>query len=229
MTKLITFALWGEDNKYCWGAVENARLAKQFYPGWTCRFYLSGQNANPDAPVGAMSNAIRHLIDMDNVEIVTVDEPADWTGMFWRFYPASETDVEVFIARDCDSRLSQREADAVQEWMEGPYLMHAMRDHPHHTTPILGGMWGAKRYACSEMKLWIEQWNKEDRWQTDQDFLRAKVWPACWHKILVHDDWGRFGMAQTKPFPTPRDGDDFVGSIIGPTGERLHPEHHAML
>ena len=79
------------------------------------------------------------------------------------------------------------------------------------------------------MKELIDQWNKEDRWQTDQEFLRDVIWPQHHHKVFAHDDWGRFPQAMISSFPTSRDGDDFVGSIIGANDERLHPEHHSML
>ena len=158
-----------------------------------------------------------------------MDEPADWRGMFWRFLPAGEDNVDVFISRDCDSRLCSREADVVREWMSSPQLMHAMRDHPEHSVPILGGMWGAKKHAVPNIKELIDKWNKEDRWQTDQEFLRSVIWPQCYHKFLVHDDWNRFPMAKNMPFMDRRIDSDFIGSIIGPNEERLHPEHHAIL
>jgi hypothetical protein len=162
------------------------------------------------------------------LQIYHMNKPGDWTGMFWRFYPASEDDVEVFISRDCDSRLSEREAVAVAEWIDSPILIHVMRDHPYHNVPILGGMWGAKRYAIPDMKELIAEWNKEDRWQTDQDFLRDVVWPPNFHRVMAHDDWNRefSPHINAKQFPTTRQNQEFVGAIIGPNEERLHPEHH---
>lgn len=235
MKKLITFSLWGEDPKYCAGALRNAELAAEIYPDWTCRFYLGIQEGIPDdfktAMVGGcLGRTIWKLKEMENTEVVFLKEPANWTGMFWRFYPASEDDVDVFISRDCDSRLSEREAAAVKEWMDSPRLIHVMRDHPHHTTPMLGGMWGAKRHAIPNMMELIAKWNKEDRWQTDQEFLRDEVWPQHYHKVMAHDDWNRFsGAVDSRFFPTQREGWDFVGAIIGPNEERLHPEHHEIL
>ena len=40
MKKVISFSLWGNDRKYTIGAIENAKLAKEHYPGWTCRYYI---------------------------------------------------------------------------------------------------------------------------------------------------------------------------------------------
>jgi hypothetical protein len=149
--------------------------------------------------------------------------------MFWRFEPASEDDVEVFISRDCDSRVNEREALAVDEWMKGPKLIHVMRDHPYHAVPILGGMWGAKFGAIPDMKQLIRGYNKEDKWQTDQFFLRDRIWPAHYHKVLAHDNWGRYGGTDMKRFAQPRIDNEFIGAIIGADEKRLHPEHHAMV
>ena len=215
--KLITFALWGDDPKYCVGAIRNAELTRKIYPGWLPRFYV-GQSV-PEKII----NELRQHTD----QVIQMHQPGDWRGMFWRFYPASEDDVDVFISRDCDSRLNEREATAVAEWMKSPRLIHVMRDHPHHSVPILGGMWGAKKYAIPEMRELIDQWDQEDRWQTDQDFLRNVIWPRYHHKVMTHDDWNRFNLAdESRFFPTERDGDNFVGAIIGAHEERLHPEHH---
>jgi protein O-GlcNAc transferase len=219
--KLITFSLWGDDDKYCIGACRNVVLAQRFYPDWTCRFYVDRDTV-----------PMRHLMMLsqtgNNTELLDIPKGMEgWKGMFARFLPASEDGVDVFISRDCDSRLGEREAAAVQEWMASPRLIHAMRDHPHHTTPILGGMWGAKYHAIPDMQALMYRWDKEDRWQTDQEFLRDIIWRRYHHKVLAHDDWGRFG--QTQPFPIPRENQDFVGAIIGVDDERLHPEHHGML
>ena len=223
--KLIAFSLWGDDPKYVMGACRNVILAQKFYPDWSCRIYI-------DRETVPLQDQLMMSQTGNGTELVDIPEGMEgWKGMFARFLPAAEDDVGVFISRDCDSRLNAREAAAVEEWINSPYLIHAMRDHPHHTVPILGGMWGAKKHAIPDMKELIAEWTKEDRWQTDQDFLRAVVWPRYYHKILAHDNWDRFQnqSTSTRPFPTGREGNDFVGSIIGPNEERLHPEHHEML
>ena len=47
--------------------------------------------------------------------------------------------VDLFMSRDLDSAPTQREADAVQEWLRSGKTLHVMRDHPSHTFPMLGG------------------------------------------------------------------------------------------
>lgn len=244
MKKLITFSLWGDDPKYTRGAIRNAELALKLYRHWTCRFYIG--SSVPFWVTEELQRVTRHWaryvqdenkfrplcggsIEPAELEIYHCDEPGDWRGMFWRFLPASENDVDVFISRDCDSSLSWREAAAVDEWMKGPKLIHVMRDHPHHTCPIMGGMWGAKRDALPNFAMQLDQYVRGDFWQVDQNFLREIVWPANYHKVLAHDDWRRFSQAETKPFPTPRQDWNFVGEILNEHGQPMHPEHTDML
>jgi hypothetical protein len=64
----------------------------------------------------------------------------------WRFLPLGDPLVDIFVVRDLDSRLTQRERVAVEEWENSNYTVHAMRDNSNHGTSLLGGMWGATYY-----------------------------------------------------------------------------------
>ena len=134
MKKIISFSLWGDNPTYTIGAIKQSELAKKHYPGWICRFYVA------DCVPEDIINIIRV---QDNTEIVNMGQ-GDWTAMFWRFYPASEPDVDVMISRDTDSRLNSRESNAVHEWLNSGKAFHIMRDHPQHGIEILGGMWGVR-------------------------------------------------------------------------------------
>jgi protein O-GlcNAc transferase len=211
MKKLISFCLWGDNPVYNIGAIRNAELAKEIYPDWVCRYYVG--KSTP-------TNTIEKLKTFDNVEIVEMDEEGDWTGMFWRFYPASEESVDVVIVRDCDSRLNLREKDAVLEWLESDKGFHIMRDHPAHGTEILGGMWGSKKGVIKNMKQMIDEFIKGNFWQVDQNFLREKIYPIVKNNCLVHDEY-----FEKKPFPNPRIDKKFVGQAFDYNENLLYPEH----
>ena len=42
------------------------------------------------------------------------------------------------MSRDLDSRIHEREVEAVEEWLSSDQPVHAMRDHPQHNTAMLG-------------------------------------------------------------------------------------------
>ncbi len=203
--KIISFSLWGTHPKYLHGALQNAQLAQQIYPGWKCRYYTA-----TSVPAAVIDTLRR----MDNVEIVAMGRPGNWESLFWRFLPAAEAEVEAFISRDTDSRLSLRERAAVEDWMRSPHGFHIMRDHPEHyllgnARIILGGMWGAKTGCLPDIRSLIDGFKKANRYQTDQDFLNSLVAPRAHGNAVVHDEF-----FEQKPFPTARNGLEFVGQVF---------------
>ncbi len=212
--KLISFSLWGTSLKYLVGAIKNAELAKEIYPDWTCRFYIGSS-----VPYGY----IHKLNSFDNTEVVERNEFGDWTGMYWRFEPASEDDVDVMISRDVDSRLNLREKAAVDEWLESDKGFHIMRDHPWHKYSILGGMWGCKRGTIPNIKALMGMWNKQDSYGTDYEFLARAILPLIKDKVLIHD-----GFYEGNPFPTARQDYQFVGQVFD-ENEQTVREHLEVL
>ena len=199
--RIISFCLWGDKPKYLVGAIKNAKLAQTIYSNWICRYYVGA--SVPKEIIGALK-------EFYNVEVV--DDPFgfdDWRCMFSRFLPASESDVSVMISRDTDSRLGNREFAAVQQWLDSPFKLHILRDHPWHGTKILGGAWGVKRGLIPNIMDLINRFLKEDRYQIDQEFLRDIIYPKYFSSAMVHDE-----IFDKKSFPTKRNGLEFVGRVF---------------
>lgn len=208
MKKIISFSLWGNDSKYTIGAIRNAELIKEIYPGWIPRFYIG---TSTDKTI------IKKLEELGS-EVEKINIQGNWTGMFWRFYPASDEDVDVMISRDCDSRVSLREKAAVDEWLSSDKDFHIMRDHPAHDAPIMGGMWGVRNGLLKNMKELIKNYTKGNYWQIDQNFLREIIYPIVLEKSFVHDEF-----FENKNFPTKRIDNEFVGDVFDENNNR-HPE-----
>jgi hypothetical protein len=199
--KLITFSLWGQNPKYLVGALKNAKLAKEIYPDWVCRFYVGQSVPNP---------VIYQLEEMDNVQVVQRPEFGDWRGMYWRFEAASESSLEAMISRDTDSRLNHREKAAVEAWLASEKGFHIMRDHPQHKFPVLGGMWGIKGGVLPEMSALIEAFAQQNAYGTDYKFFAEAVLPILDEStIMIHDEF-----FDKVPFPTERSGLEFVGEVF---------------
>jgi hypothetical protein len=216
MKKVISFSLWGDNPKYTIGALRNAELSLSIYPDWVCRFYCGKS---------VPKNIITQLETYKNVEVVEMNEDGDWTGMFWRFYACEDSDV--MISRDTDSRLSFREKSAVDEWLESNKDFHIMRDHPYHTTEILGGMWGCRNGILSNIKNIINEYNKGNFWQVDQNFLKEKIYPIIKNNSFVHDSFFKVEQDR-KNFPSERFNKEFVGDVFDENNNR-HPEYFKFL
>lgn len=198
MKNIISFSLWGNHPMYWTGALKNIRLAQTIYPGWVCRFYIDSSSP-PD-----LINSIR---DAD-CEAVLMEPAEPFAGLFWRFYAADDSDV--MICRDADSRLSAREAEAVAHWLGTDRHFHIMRDNPLHNALILGGMWGCRN--MKGMKDLIDQFPYKHKKGTDQHFLAYVVYPQIRELAVIHDSYNLFGDGID--FPSPRNGDAFVGDAL---------------
>lgn len=214
MKKIISFSLWGDNPKYTIGALKNAEIAEKIYPDWICRYYIG-----KSTPI----NIIEKLINYKNTEIIILNDYGNWSGMFWRFYAAIDPQVDIMISRDCDSRLSQREKDAVDVWLSSNKGFHIMRDHPYHKTEILGGMFGIKKNTINNLADLLDNYSKQDYWQVDQDFLRHSIYPLIYNNTVVHDPF-----FENKPFPTKRKNHEFVGEVYDHL-ENRNEQHYLLV
>jgi protein O-GlcNAc transferase len=198
--KVISFSLWGHHEKYFLGAIRNCELATKWYPEWKCYFYVRSDSNR---------EYINKLKSYKNSVVIEIDSTDDKRGLFWRFIPAFDKSIHVTIIRDCDSRLSERESLAVEEWIKSDKSFHIMRDHPYHNTEILGGMWGVKNKSIDLGEvLTLDIISRyKDEYQEDQRYLREEIWPLVKNDCMIHDEF--FGGIN---FPKKRkDYDDFVG------------------
>lgn len=214
MKKIISFSLWGDNPKYTIGAIRNAELALTIYPDWVCRYYIGKSTPK---------EIINKLSDFENTELLILNEKGNWSGMFWRFYAATDPSVDIMISRDTDSRLSLREKIAVDEWIASNNVFHIMRDHPFHRTEILGGMFGIKKNAIPNLQNLIDEYNKGNFWQVDQNFLREKIYPLIRNNCVVHDPF-----FENKHFSTKRQNREFVGEVYNELDIR-NPEHYLFI
>jgi hypothetical protein len=130
---IISFSFWGSHPKYLHGAMRNAQLAPDLYPGWTCRFYCD------ESVPGAFREKLKAL----GAEVVMRPTPKTfYDGLLWRFEVMSDTSLDRFLVRDADSVINVRERVAVDEWLQSDRHFHLMRDYFPHTELILAGMWG---------------------------------------------------------------------------------------
>ena len=216
MKNIVSYSLWVDHPMYWVGSLRNIEQVSKYFPGWICRFYID-------------KNCKKELIDTikgDNVEVVLVDSKDSFHGMFWRFWAAEDPEVDIFLSRDCDSRFSDREVSAINEWLESDKDFHIMRDHPYHTVPILGGMWGCRRGIMRKIGLikMIESWNQFSRKGIDQDFLGRCVYPLIYKNDMEHSEFDlRFG-GEIRPFPYIRKDYEFVGDVFDENDVR-HPEY----
>lgn len=216
MKNVISFSLWGDDIRYLEGALRNASLAHQWYPGWICRFYVPCSFGEKVLE----RRTLERLDKMNNVELAFMLD--EYPRMFWRFLVADDIEVNRFLVRDADSRITEQEVMAVLEWMQEDTILHTCRAHPAHARPINGGMWGAmwKRpdWNAPWMSYLIDQFIKEEGarandYGKDQEFLGRYIWPWACRSATQHDAVCRSAYPGSKPFPMKWPHPRFMGEV----------------
>lgn len=212
--KIISYCLWGENPKYTIGAIRNAQLAQKYFPDWKCWFYCA--DCVP-------KNITKQLSSMDNVLLKPVEESGGWKFTINRFLPFSEN-VERVISRDTDSRFSEREVSAINEWIKSDKDAHIMRDHPYHGGfPMLAGMIGIKGGVIKNMKALLSLYKNKEQYHYDQIFLANFIYPLVEDSVLIHDEF-----FEKNPFPLKRDGLNFVGQVFDENDQPI-TEHQLIL
>ena len=210
MRKVIALSIYGADPKYCIGAAKNVWLAKAWYPGW--QVIVWADQSVPSKVTDYLLGAGAEVMDASSF---------DTGGEFWRFLVADLPDVERYIIRDADSRIGEREARAVAQWIESGKSFHVMRDHPHHHDVVMGGMWGAKGGLIKDMAGLIRKFgthicDPKTVYACDQQFIRHMIWDDVKNDCLQHDSCLAHLYPGSVPFPTQLSYDSprFVGEVF---------------
>ncbi len=158
--------------------------------------------------------------------------------MFWRYFAGMLPQAEVAIFRDTDSILSLREATSVASWLDSGKSLHVIRDHPWHTMPIMGGMWGL-RGKENLRSLYLVSRSYADRaaaYGDDQLVLAKAVYPRFRRSLMVSASFNRYELFSSCRLQ-PRESSSFIGERVfgdqGPEQDlanretlRLHEKTH---
>lgn len=218
--RVISFSIFGNQLKYLAGIEENIYLAHLFYPGWFIYIYY-----NRSVPTKFLKR-LQHKQDVKLIDMSKENMP----GMFWRFLPYDDFEVELFIVRDLDSRITNREAVAVLEWINSSKDLHIMRDVPAHTALIMGGMWGLKRSKHfsmgDEVYRYLRKKNNEfDLFErgSNEEFLGKVIYPMFFFSKMVHASFNKYEFL-TKEFSVKRIENSFIGEQIDEFNKKQYGE-----
>ncbi|CAH1779013.1 unnamed protein product [Owenia fusiformis] len=213
---IISMSLWGNSKRYTYGAIRNAQLARMNFPAWTLRIYIEKRNTQhkhskvPDY-------VLEKLVDL-GVDLFEVDtQNVTLAPMIWRFMVADDLTIERFVVRDSDSRLTERDAATVQEWLHTDKPFHCIRDHPSHGNfPLSGGLFGGKPKDI--LKIFDKPWSKLSSqygsgYLEDMNFLNNMVWSKAKDHFYCHDSVSCKKYTSSHPFPVARNGKEHIGGV----------------
>jgi len=210
--KIISYSCWGRNKMYLCGLLENIKLAKVLFPGWIVRAYCAS-DLSP--------NILKDAKDL-GCEIVLKKPTLGFQGLFWRLEVADDPEVDRFIVRDTDSRLTKRDALCVEEWINSDLPFHIIRDCESHGAWILGATFGMCNKFLVDHNItmkeliydfWEDYYNSDrndfqsDRglgYGLDQEMLSRKIWNLIDTCHLAHDEHFHF-TGKERPFPYKRE------------------------
>lgn len=202
---IISYSLWGTNDRYFAPLAENLKLLNHLFPGWLIRVHLDD----------TVPQSFRNDLNRLGAQVVQFQLPPNMPGhrrLLWRFAVLGDPAVRRYLIRDADSLLTVKERIAVDAWLGSQYHFHIMRDFYTHTDLVLAGMWGGVGGILPNVDTLF---NNRRGWRTegnhiDQDLLSETVWPSIRGNCLIHDS----------VFP------GCLGSVPFPPYGDLPPGHH---
>jgi len=247
--KVIAMSLYGKDPRYTWGVLRNAQLVPVHLPDWTLRVYIA---ADPVPPQLAVPPRIVNKLRLLGVEIARVSTTGNnMAPRNWRLIVADDQSLDYFLVRDADSRLSEREAAAVRDWLsmavadknrlaQSTSMLHCVRDHPKHANQaIIDGLWGGRPRALrsrlnksiADIPGLVSARSLKDASAVMSDIL----WPVvadvayCHDSVSSCDRWTP--LTSRHQFPTSREGREYLGQkfdqhqeLVSTNGDQLKPD-----
>lgn len=191
---IISFSLYGDNPKYCQGMIQNAILAKYVFPLFQVRVYF-----NDTVP----AEILQHLQALDCQLVDMTDHPLASARMFWRLLPMEDPGVNIFLARDADSRLSLRDRKLFDLWhSQHPSGFYTIHDHPYHVQLISGGLFGGYSRPLLGALEQVKTFPSVSNYGDDEAFLGEIVYP------LIRDELTDFRFDAT---PVPFDNYQYLG------------------
>jgi hypothetical protein len=205
----LSFSLYGKDPIYTRGMITNANTISKRFPFFRTQIYIAD-----DVPQDTRES----LLNIPCVRLITVNRKDGIANMFDRFKAIDEPECTLMLVRDADSRIHDRDAACIEDFLTSDKDLHIIRDHPYHGVPILGGLWGIRKAALSEsITSMIDTWigaKKNLPKGTDQTFLAEVIYPLFKSTALIHDRCGFFEARENQtPFRKPLVDRLFCGQV----------------
>ena len=189
---------------------KNIELVEKQFPEWWIYIWIGD---------GVPEDVILHLSEKEKVKLIPTHQ-SGLMNMSYRFFSIDDPDVGIMCVRDADSRVTERDAACINEFVNSEKLFHIIRDHPNHHHTIMGGMWAIKKGLLNgklqdAFNLWKQQHTATEFWN-DMDFLRSIFYPHVVPYAMIHDEIQHFEPQEWHtPFSIPLDDtkQHFIGQV----------------
>lgn len=182
--KIFSMSVFGTQARYIQGAFRQTELCEKYFPGWQVRIYTD--------------RAENFLSLSGRAKIIEVTDGS--YGVFWRFAPMFESPDNIVVVRDSDSRITIREQQAVNEWIQSDKNFHVIKDHEsHYQWAINAGMFAYRgQLDAHTYSTMLAYANRSHSYTIDQIWLQEHVWPNVKNSCMIHSMQSDTWFAQTR-------------------------------
>ncbi len=202
--KIISYSLWGSEDRYILPLRENVEIAAELFPEWEIAVYVS-RSTGADLKDWLRSRGVR---------VVECGESPDTRGAFWRFRALAVPGAEAVVFRDSDSALTPRDKAMVGHWLNSDRDFYLCRDHPFHARPIICCSWGAKGEGIRKIGGIADFDPVYSGYGDDEKFLAQEVYLKYRREFMVFAPFILYRGERNEPFPVPRESPmDYIGRV----------------
>jgi hypothetical protein len=210
--KQISYSLFGTQAKYYIGAEKNLEINKILLPDWqnVIYFHPSMTNMENVEKLNSLGASMVDVTTLPNIGIDYIHFP-----YFWRFLSFFQGGIS--ISRDLDSRVSMREVNYINKWLDSNKDFFIIRDHPWHS-PVPAGLIGMRGERQDFVEHFVNFVNTQSlAWGADQTIL---------HEFKEKTDenmWFYCGFNESENYIPRDDQNFFIGMQIDENDNPLDP------
>ena len=201
---VISFSLYGNVENYFRGLIENCKRINEIYPNFWIYLFIGNDFDH---------HIYDHKLDKFSNILLFQTGKSGPENRSHRFFAIDFPEVGIMFSRDLDSIVNLRDQYCINQFIKSDKKFQIIRDHPHHSTQILAGMWGIKkgllqtniRDLFNRFKIQgsfgiIKQIKFEN--ESDQHFLAQIIYPIVKYDALIFDEYFNYPNEQPQKILT---------------------------
>ncbi|ESO06885.1 hypothetical protein HELRODRAFT_170916 [Helobdella robusta] len=208
---VVSMSLFGNDVSSVYGILRYAQLLPIVFPEWRLRVYTS----LTEKSLKVLKIVARKLENF-GVEVINLNNSnaSKLPPELWKYLIIDDLKVKRFIVRDSDTRPSEREFMALEDWTASNISVpfYCIRDHYSHVNQALPlGLFGGIPKMIKTLLGAPSETFLLNIAKNGLKYMHETLWKKFQMSVFCHDSVSCNDWSGSHPFPALRMGDAYVG------------------
>lgn len=208
-----SYSIYGSDKfRYYQPMLENITIAKEL--GITVLIFTIKDN------LVEITDYFDNYIDDIIIKVIDTDFLVKFPK-FMRFIASEVIQSDYYFFKDSDSVVTKKEIEIMNDFItSSKYDYMIIRDHPHHVSPILAGMFGMKAKQAIKFNLRLNQCRNsiinsvQSSYSYDQEWLQKYIYPEILNETMVYTDFFYFKNEKVTKISRSIEDYNYIGAQI---------------